>query len=123
MGHPLLHGGDRRLAWRPAGADLANLRSPCGLAGQALDVALTKKQVENSPNMDTHQPISRQHEAEYYGYYGYPYYWGGPYLWGPAFYPAGLSVPTTASREALAEQDRERVDGFASAQYRSRHGL
>ena len=62
-----------------------------------LDVALTKKQVENSPDIDTHQPVSRQHEAEYFGYYGYPYYWGGPYLWGPAFYPAGLTVPATAS--------------------------
>ena len=61
-----------------------------------LDVALTKKQVENSPDIDTHQPVSRQHEAAYLGYYGYPYYWGGPYLWGPAFYPAGLAIPTTA---------------------------
>ena len=40
-----------------------------------LDVALTKKQVENSPNIDTHQPVSRRLEAEYCGYYGYPYYW------------------------------------------------
>ena len=29
-----------------------------------LDVALTKKQVENSPGIDTHLPVSRQHEAE-----------------------------------------------------------
>src|ERR1700691_3181292 len=33
-----------------------------------LDVALTKKQVENSPDMDTHQPVSRQHAAAYFGY-------------------------------------------------------
>jgi hypothetical protein len=33
-----------------------------------LDVALTKKQVENSPSIDTHKPVSRQHEAEYLGY-------------------------------------------------------
>jgi hypothetical protein len=45
-----------------------------------LDVALTKKQVENSPSIDTHKPVSRQHEAEYLGYYGYPYCWSGPYL-------------------------------------------
>jgi hypothetical protein len=38
-----------------------------------LDVALTRKQVEHSPNIDTHRPVSRQHEAEYLGYYGYPY--------------------------------------------------
>ena len=69
-----------------------------------LNVALTKKQVEDSPDIDTHQPVSRQHEAAYYGYYGYPCYWDGPYLWGPAFYPAGLTVPTYASREALAEK-------------------
>ncbi len=48
-----------------------------------LDVALTKQQVENSPNIDTHRPVSRQHEAAYLGYYGYPNYWGGTYLWGP----------------------------------------
>ena len=71
-----------------------------------LDVALTKKQVENSPDIDTRQPVSRQHEATYLGYYGYPDYWGGPYLWGPAFYPAGLAIPTTASREAVADRIR-----------------
>jgi hypothetical protein len=73
---------------------------------ERLDVALTKKQVENSPNIDTHQPVSRQHEAEYYGYYGYPYYWEGPYLWGPAFFPAGLAIPTYASEEAMADRVR-----------------
>jgi hypothetical protein len=73
------------------------------LAGR-LDVALTKKQVERSPDIDTHQPVSRQHEVAYLGYYGYPYYWGGPYLWGPAFYPAGLANTTSASAEARAER-------------------
>ena len=43
-----------------------------------LDVALTKKQVENSPPIDTHKPVSRQHEAAYMAYYDYPYYWAGP---------------------------------------------
>jgi hypothetical protein len=71
-----------------------------------LDVALTKKQVENSPSIDTHQPVSRQHEAEYLSYYGYPYYWGGPYLWGPAFYPSGLGTPIAAHAEALSEKIR-----------------
>jgi hypothetical protein len=69
-----------------------------------LDVALTKRQVENSPDIDTHLPVSRQHEAAYLGYYGYPYYWGGPYLWGPAFYPAGLAISTTVANQAMAER-------------------
>lgn len=40
-----------------------------------IDVSLTRTQVENSPDVDTQKPVSRQHEAEYFGYYGYPYYW------------------------------------------------
>lgn len=53
-------------------------------------MALTKKRVENSPSIDTHQPVSRQYEIDYSAYYGYNYYWGGPYMWGPGFYPADL---------------------------------
>ena len=107
MGHPLPHGRNRRLAWRPPSADFADIRSShTDWAAKRLDVALTKKQVENSPDIDTHQPVSRQHEAAYLGYYGYPYYWGGPYLWGPAFYPAGLADSQTASAEAMADRIR-----------------
>ena len=72
-----------------------------------LDVALTRKQVENSPDIDTHRPVSRQHEAAYLGYYGFPYYWGGPFLWGTAYYPTGVAVSTTPSAEALAERIRK----------------
>jgi hypothetical protein len=46
-------------------------------------VGLTKKQIEDSPNLDTDKPVSRQFEESYYGYYGWPTYWGGPYSWGP----------------------------------------
>jgi PRC-barrel domain len=74
--------------------------------GKRLDVALTKQQVENSPDINTHLPISRQHEAEYLGYYSYPYYWNGPYLWGPAFYPAGLTELADISRESTADKIR-----------------
>ena len=72
-----------------------------------LDVALTRKQVEHSPNIDTHRPVSRQHEAEYLGYYGYPYYWEGPYLWAPAYCPMNLDIPAIASKEALTERIRK----------------
>ena len=69
-------------------------------------VALTKKQIEDSPPIDTHKPVSRQHEALYMGYYGYPYYWGGPYLWGRASYPAGLTVRRESVTQAEALQAR-----------------
>ena len=68
-----------------------------------LDVALTKKQVANSPDTNAHQTVSRQHEAANNQYYGYHSYWGGPYLWGPAYYPAGLTIPTPASEEAMED--------------------
>jgi len=58
--------------------------------GKKLNVALTKKQVEGSPDINTDKPVSRQHEADTLGYYGYPFYWGGAFLWGSVSYPAGI---------------------------------
>jgi hypothetical protein len=68
-----------------------------------LNVALTVKQVESSPNIDTHKPISRQNEAACLGYYGYPTYWGGPLMWGPESYPAQLlmAAPAEAAADAV----------------------
>lgn len=40
-------------------------------------VNLTKKQIEDSPSLANDKPVSRQYEAEYYGYFGYPAYWEG----------------------------------------------
>jgi len=46
-------------------------------------IDLTKKQIEDSPSLDSDKPVSRQFEESYYGYYGWPIYWGGPFMWGP----------------------------------------
>jgi hypothetical protein len=72
--------------------------------GKRLDVALTRKQVEDSPNIDTHRPVSRQDEARYLGYYGYPYYWG--------FYPIGLVDPNAKFNDELVADriQRESTD-------------
>ena len=77
-----------------------------------LDVALTKKRVENSPDINTDKPVSRQHEAAYLGYYGYPNYWGGTFLWGPGYYPSGLATEVAASKEtqALERIQKESAD-------------
>jgi hypothetical protein len=71
-----------------------------------IDVSLTRKQVEQSPNINTQLPVSRQHEAEYYSYYGYPYYWEGPYLWGLLYSPNGM-VPATVTKDAAADRIRK----------------
>lgn len=47
-----------------------------------LTINLTKKQIEDSPTLDSNKPVSRQYEEVYYGYYGWPTYWEGSYMWG-----------------------------------------
>ena len=51
-------------------------------AGKVMLVNLTRKQVADSPAIETHKPVSRQYEEEYHRYYGWPYYWEGDGLWG-----------------------------------------
>lgn len=54
-------------------------------AEQYIDVNLTKKQIEESPSLDSDKPVSRQFEEIYHGYFGYPMYWGSSFMWG--YYP------------------------------------
>ena len=63
------------------------LISPYALAAvnkeeQLIAIDLTKKQIEESPSLESDKPVSRQFEEDYSGYYGMPMYWGGPYMWG-----------------------------------------
>jgi len=63
------------------------LLSPYALGGAAkndhqLAVHLTKRQIEESPPLESDRPVSRQFETNYYQYYGWPLYWGGQYSWG-----------------------------------------
>jgi uncharacterized protein YrrD len=60
--------------------------------GHLLPVSLTKVQVQHSPDIDTNRPVSRQHEAALFEYYGYPYYWSGDGLWGMGGYPGSLTA-------------------------------
>jgi uncharacterized protein YrrD len=82
-------------------------------AEKSLPVAITREQVKNSPDIDTDKPVSRQHEMQYLGYYGYPYYWGGAGLWGGGMYP-GLMLPVyggLSSTPTSVQRDQER--GYA----------
>ncbi|GDY14657.1 hypothetical protein LBMAG53_35350 [Planctomycetota bacterium] len=63
-------------------------------AGQRLQVHLTRRQIEDSPSIDHHKPVSRQYEESYYQHYGLPFYWQGDSLWGiTGFPPRNLAVP------------------------------
>ena len=64
---------------------------PANEAELVLPVNLTKKQIEDSPSLASDQPVSRQYETAYYGYYGWPMYWGGAYAWGASPHLMGAS--------------------------------
>ncbi len=78
-----------------------------------LNVSLTKKQINDSPDIETDKPVSRQRESEYFQYYGYVPYWYGGGLWGAgAAYPLGMTVPSSG----LEYPDRVGVaTGYASS--------
>lgn len=80
-----------------------------------VEVDLTRKQVEDSPGVETDKPVSRQYETTYFDYYGYPYYWGGPYGWGPAATPAAMPVPiATATRAQTGIEEMQRREEESS---------
>jgi hypothetical protein len=53
-----------------------------------LPVNLTQAQVENSPDIDTDQPVSRQYETALHDYYAWPVYWTAIPV-----DPGGLAIP------------------------------
>lgn len=68
------------------------LLSPASAAADApalgpLPVALTREQIERSPDVDTHKPVSREYEIAHSLHYGYDNYWTGPMLWGATMLP------------------------------------
>jgi hypothetical protein len=81
-------------------------------AGKVLRVNLTRKQIENSPSIESHKPVSRQYEEEYYRYYGWPYYWQGDALWGMSGFPI-LELPAkslASERATVSGAHPERAD-------------
>jgi hypothetical protein len=84
-------------------------------AKHILSAAITRDQVMNSPDIDTDKPVSRQHEVQYLGYYGYPSYWGGTGLWGGgmvpmAMYPGYAALPGGETWRVRAVEDSARAD-------------
>lgn len=67
--------------------------------GKVLLVNLTRQQIEDSPSIEEHKPVSRQHEEEYHRHYGYPYYAQRSALWGLAGYPVLVPPPRPADAE------------------------
>ena len=64
-------------------------------AGGLLPLRLTREQIEQSPSLDEHAPVSRQYEINYHQYYALPFYWVGQELWGAYPDPAGVVHPVS----------------------------
>ncbi len=79
-------------------------------AARRLSVALTREQVKHSPDIDTDKPVSRQHEIQYFGYYGYPYYWGRSVMWDAGIYSGGFGLPGGDSGGVQARAESERAE-------------
>jgi hypothetical protein len=75
--------------------------------GAGLPVNLTRKQIEDSPSIETHRPVSRQYETEYYRYYGWPVYWMGDGYGGLGGSPGVLPVLSDEAREHHGHQQRD----------------
>lgn len=91
---------------------------------KTLHLKLHKKQIENGPPIESHQPVSRQYEIEYYNYYGWPAYWDGGALWGFGSYPMVVPPPNYEAgprkQTALDRNDKHLQSSHAVLGYQLR---
>jgi hypothetical protein len=78
-------------------------------SGLTFPVALTRGQVEKSPDVETDKPVSRQHELDLHGYYGWPGYWSDP---GMGFWPPMMPLAPILAVKASAKATEEKADPY-----------
>jgi hypothetical protein len=67
-------------------------------------IRLTKKEVEDSPDIDTDKSVTRQMETEMYDYFGWSPYWGtGFYMGGYGFMPPPITESASPGCWARAD--------------------
>lgn len=78
------------------------------IEGRQVNVALTKQQVEDSPDILQDRPVSRQMQNDLYGHYGWDPLWGGgmyPGSFGAIASP--LSAPAYFGTAAMRNAERD----------------
>jgi sporulation protein YlmC with PRC-barrel domain len=82
------------------------------LPGRILTVNLTRKQIEDSPPIEWHKPVSRQYEEEYHRYFGWPRYWQSGGQWGKGGLPVldSPKKPRPARLAPAVDPRRELAD-------------
>jgi sporulation protein YlmC with PRC-barrel domain len=75
-------------------------------------VRLTMKEVEDSPAIETDEPVSRQMETNTYDHYGWVPYWGGGLYMRDYGFAGGMASPYVGSNPSEGEHvDSHRNDG------------
>ncbi|MEO6907860.1 MAG: PRC-barrel domain-containing protein, partial [Abditibacteriaceae bacterium] len=74
------------------------LLSPVALSGisqqeRCFNVSFARDHVSGAPDVESDRPVTRQWEAEYHDYFGWPYYWEGAGLFGAGPYPGFATEP------------------------------
>lgn len=93
------------------------------LSDEGLRVRLTRHQIEKSPPVDLHKPVSRQYEADYYAYYGWPVYWDGGLLATATGFPIVAPPPATLRQEEPAGEGHHRRLDHHLQSAQSLHGF
>jgi hypothetical protein len=75
------------------------------VAAETLPVDLSRQQIAASPSIDSHRPVSRQFEEDYYRYYGWPNYWDASALSGMAIAPVPPLVPAAPLHHGHQQRD------------------
>jgi hypothetical protein len=107
------------------------LISPCAFSnvhqtGKVLPVNLSRQQIDGSPLISSHKPVSRQYEEEYHRYYGWPFYWEGGGLWGRNEFPILSVLPKTMPHQKPVASNRKQETADAhlrSAQAMNGYGI
>jgi hypothetical protein len=78
--------------------------------GKILLVNLTRQQIEQSPSIESHKPVSRQFEEDYHRYYGWPFYWQGPEMWGMSGFPVVPGPSRLPKRNSTVKGEKRESD-------------
>jgi hypothetical protein len=95
---------------------------------QTLQVRLSKKQIQDSPSLASHETVSRQFEEQYYRSYGWPVYWQGGQMWGVssnplAFSPQPEDIEARRSMEPVADRHLQSTKGVTGYHVQAVDGL
>lgn len=94
------------------------------MAARSFPVRLTMAKVKDSPTVDTHQPVSRQHEQQLYGFYSMSPYWGtGFYMGGYGDWNTGLSASHYANSRQRQDELYARRHRDDDVHLRSMHAV